>query len=420
MFFARTTMLILAVLAAASTAPTGSTRANDWPCWRGPERTGVSSETGLLSKWPEGGPKLLWTTKGLGIGFSTPAIAKGRIYLLGTAEGKEQAIALDGKDGKKIWSKEIGEIAENGPPSWPGPRSTPTVDGDRLYVLGSDGNLVCFDIEGKEIWRKNLDKDFNGSRGRWAYAESPLIDGDVLVCTPGGKEATLVALNKKTGAVIWKASVPKGNQAAYASPIVCEGGGIKQYVQFLGGNLVGVAAKDGKLLWNYNKVTGITNCTTPVFHDGCVFVSASGGRRGGGGAALVKLTADGGGVTAKEVWHIKTLANHHGGVVRIGDALYGTNNTGLLCIDFKTGETKWQNRSMGKGSVAAADGHLYVRGEKGPVALVEATPAEYKQTGRFDQPSRSKGMAWPHPVIANGRLYLHDADVLLCFDVKAE
>jgi outer membrane protein assembly factor BamB len=211
-----------------------------------------------------------------------------------------------------------------------------------------------------------------------------------------------------------------GNTAAYASAIVATAGGVKQYIQFLGGGLVGVAAKDGKLLWRYDKVTGTTNCTTPLFHDDCVFVSAAGrGRSPTSGSALVKLTADGTNVTAKEVYHIQDLANHHGGVVRVGDAIYGTNNTSLVCIDFKTGATKWDNKSVGKGSIVAADGRLYVRGEKeGTIALVEATPSGYKEDGRFEQPSRSAKNAWPHPVVADGRLYLRDQDVLLCYDVK--
>jgi outer membrane protein assembly factor BamB len=279
-------------------------------------------------------------------------------------------------------------------------------------------------------WKKNVRTEFDGKPGIWAYAESPLIDGDVLVCTPGGDKATLLAVNKKNGETIWKAPLPKGeaaggrgsmagNTAAYASPIVATVGGVKQYIQFLHGGLVGVSAKDGKLLWHYDGVKGITNCTTPLFHDGSVFVSAAGrGRSPTSGSALVKLTASDGGITPKEVYHIQDLANHHGGVVRVGGYVYGTSNSGLVCIDFKTGETKWQNRSVGKGSIAAADGRLYVRSEDGPIALVEATPAGYKEISRFEQPDRSGKKAWPHPVIAGGRLYVRDQGVLLCFDVK--
>jgi outer membrane protein assembly factor BamB len=387
--------------------------AGDWPQWRGPDRTGVSTETGLLKQWPQEGPKLLWKATGLGGGFSTPSIVAGRIYLMGTKGGNEYVFALDVKDGKEIWSSKVGPIASAG---YAGPRATPTTDGDYLYTLGSDSDLVCMEMAtGKVVWQKNLQKNFGGRRGKWAYAESPLIDGDVLICTPGGSEATLLALNKKTGAVIWKAAVPGGDAAAYSSVIVAEAGNVKQYVQFLSRGVVGVDAKTGKYLWRYNKTAnGTANIPTPIFHDGFVF-SASGYGTGGG---LVKLTAGSDSVSASEVYFTRDMANHHGGVVRIGDHLYGTNEGNLLCLDFKTGARKWQDRSVGKGSVTYADGHLYVRSERGPIALVEATPTGYKEKGRFDQPNRSKERAWPHPVVANGRLYLRDQDILLCYDVK--
>jgi outer membrane protein assembly factor BamB len=390
----------------------------DWPAWRGADRTGVSTETGLLKEWPEGGPKLLWKATGMGTGFSTPSLVGGRIYLMGARAGEEYTLALDAKDGKEVWATKVGPVGKDGPPSYPGPRSTPTVDGDRIYVLGSDGDLVCLDRDGKLVWGKNLAKDLDGSRGRWAYAESPLIDGDVLVCTPGGPKAALAALNKKTGEVLWKAQVPDGGEAAYGSVVIADAGGVKQYVQLLRNGVVGVSAKDGKFLWSYGKTATTTNCPTPIVHDGFVFSSIAG--PGNGGGALLKLSADGDGVSAREVYLNRDLSNHHGGVVRIGDSLYGTNNSSLLCVDFKTGEKKWQDRSVGKGSVTAADGHLYVRGEKGDVALVEATPAGYKEKGRFTQPERSKQPAWPHPVVAGGRLYLRDENVLLCYDIKAK
>ncbi len=392
----------------------------DWPAWRGPDRTGVSAETGLLQEWPKEGPKQVWKATGLGIGFSTPAVVGDRIYLLGGRSGKEAVIALDAKDGKEVWAVEIGKVGRQGPPDNPGPRSTPTVDSDLLYALGSDGDLACLETAmGKIVWQKNLAKDFDGKPGRYAYSESPLIDGDAVICTPGGSKATLAALNKKTGEVIWKAAVPKGDEAAYASPVVAEVGGVKQYVTFLGGGVVGVAAKDGKFLWRYDKTnTGMTNCPTPLFHDGFVFSASAG--RGGGGDALLQLTVEGQDVSAKEVYFKTDLKNHHGGVVRVGDSVYGTTEAGLVCLDFKTGQKKWDDRSVGKGSITAADGRLYVRSENGPIALVEATPDGYKEKGRFDQPDRSKNKAWPHPVIAGGRLFLRDSDILLCYDIKAK
>jgi outer membrane protein assembly factor BamB len=393
---------------------------DDWPAWRGADRSGVSAETGLLKEWPADGPKLLWKTTKLGGGYSTPSVVGGRVYLMGSTGSDEFAIALDAKDGSQIWSTKIGAVGKpNQRPSYPGTRSTPTVDGDRIYVESSDGDLVCLDKDGKEVWHKHLVKDFGGNSGNWAYAESPLIDGDLLICTPGGSKATLAALNKKTGEVVWKSEVPGGDPAAFSSVVAADASGGKEYIQFLGKGVVGVAAKDGKFLWRYDKTSGTTNCSTPIFFDGCVFNSAASMR--GGGSALLKLSADGDKVSATEVYFNKDLANHHGGVVRIGDSLYGTNNNGLVCVDFKSGDTKWKERSVGKGSIAAAEGLLYVRGEKdGEVALVEASPSGYKEKGRLKQPDRSKKSAWPHPVIAGGCLFLRDDDALFCYDIKAK
>jgi outer membrane protein assembly factor BamB len=420
--------LAAALLAAAARPAAAQLKAapGDWPGWRGPDRTGVSKETGLLKEWPKGGPKLLWKADGLGGGFSTPSVAGGRIYLLGTEGKKELLIALAAKDGKPVWRREVG--AEAG--GHPGPRSTPTVDGDFVYAISSDGKLVCATTAKGEVkWRKDLKAEFGGVHGNWAYAESPLIDGDVLVCTPGGEDATLVALKKKTGDLIWKAPVKgfpakegrRGKKrayatAAYSSAIVADIGGVRQYIQFLSGGVVGVAAKDGKLLWHYDSPANATaNIATPIYRDGRVFAASAYGT--GGGAA--KITRDGDKFTVQQEYFVRALQNHHGGMVLVGDHIYGTGANTLLCVNFKTGKVAWQNRSIGKGSVASADGRLYVRGERGAVALVEANPAGYKERGRFEQPDRSDQMAWPHPVIAGGKLYLRDWDVLLCYDVKA-
>ncbi len=398
-------------------AAVGVATAGDWPAWRGPDRTGVSSETGLLKEWPKEGPPLVWKATGLGSGFSTPSVAAGRIYLLGGRGGNECVVALDADGGKTLWESKVGPLWED-QRRHPGTRSTPTVDGELVYAIGSDGDLVCLETAGgKERWRKHMRKDFGGSHGTWAYAESPLIDGDVLVCSPGGRSATMVALDKKTGEVIWKAALDaSGSAGGYSSAIVAEVGGVRQYVQFVSGGVVGVSAKDGKSLWRYTKTAARqANIPTVIFHDGHVFTANGYGV----GAGLVKLTPGGGDVSAEEVYFSRDLVNHHGGVVRVGDYLYGTNNSSLLCLKFKDGaKPVWSDRAVGKGSVTAADGHLYVRGERGPVALVEATPDGYKEKGRFDQPDRSRLSAWPHPVIANGRLYLRDQDVLLCYDVK--
>jgi outer membrane protein assembly factor BamB len=410
-----------AVLAQLPAAP------GDWPGWRGPDRTGVSAETGLLRQWPEGGPKLLWKATGMGEGHATPSVAGGRVYLMGSKGtkggqgGDEFLHAVDVRDGQILWSTHVGLVGENTGPPHPGPRATPTVEGGVLYTLGSDGDLVCVETAGgKVLWRRHLVKEFDGNRGTWAYAESPLIDGDVLVCAPGGPKATLLALKKKTGDVIWQAVVPGGNQAGYASTIVAEAAGVRQYIQYLGVGLVGVSAKDGRLLWHYKKNVGGVSAATPIFHDGCVFCT-SGGHLGAGGDALVRLVPGKDGVEAQQVYLVRSMLNFHGGVVRLGEYLYGTGKRGLTCIEFKTGKKMWESETSGVGSlVATADGLLILRGTGGRVTLVEASPQEYKERGRFQQPHRSRFATFVHPVLAGGRLYLRDTDVLLCYDLKTK
>src|SRR5580765_1712468 len=251
-------------------------QAKDWPQWRGPHRDGISQETGLLKEWPKDGPKLLWQVKDIGAGYSTPAIVGDRLYLVSN-EGLENefALALSTKDGSRAWSAPLGKVGNSKQqPSYPGSRSTPTVEGDVLYALGSDGDLVCLDkTKGKERWRRNLRTDFGGKPGEWAYSESPLIDGNALICTPGGSNATMVALNKKSGEVIWKCAVPGDDEAAYASPIAIEAAGVKQYVQFVRKGLIGVEAKTGKFLWCYEKTAQNSPAViiTPVAEDGLIY-----------------------------------------------------------------------------------------------------------------------------------------------------
>jgi outer membrane protein assembly factor BamB len=403
-----------------------SIRADDWPQWRGATRTGLSRETGLLKEWPGGGPKQLWQRKDIGGGYSTPAVVGERLYLMADRKGEEFVLALAVKDGAKVWSTPVGKVGPNEGPQYPGTRSTPTVDGDRIYALGSDGDLACLEKDsGKVVWSKNLKKDFEGAPGMWAYSESVLIDGDVLVCTPGGKKATLVALKKKDGSTLWKCAVPEGDKAAYASAIAVEVGGVRQYVQFLHDGVVGVEAKTGKFLWRYDRTKDpAANIPTPVFHDACVFTSTS--RNGSG---LNRLKADRGDVSSEQVYYNRTALNSIGGVVRVGEYLYGTSAKGqLVCMEFKTGKVKWQHDCVGAAALCYADGMLYVRGQGGSgfgaempakMALVEASPEGYKEKGRFEPPGHANRPAWPHPVVANGRLYLRDGNVLLCYDVKA-
>jgi outer membrane protein assembly factor BamB len=396
--------------------------AADWPQWRGPERNGISQETGLLKEWPQAGPKLVWQLKDIGDGYSTPAVVGDRLYLISNkGMDNEYVHCLSTADGKEVWNTTIGKVGPNDGPQYPGSRSTPTVDGERLYALGSDGDLVCLETaSGKPIWKKNLQTDFGGKVGKWVYAESPLIDGDVLVCTPGGEEASLLALNKQTGAVIWKSVVPGGEQAAYSSVMIANAGGVKQYVQFLQNGLVGVDAKTGKFLWRYDNSakSSPANISTPVV-DGTLVYSAT----RGGGAGLVQLKPSGEGIEAHEIYLTPQLPTAIGGAVLLGENVYGTNTQGLICADFATGKIKWQERGIGAASLCYADGRLYLHGENGDVALVEATPEEYREKGRFSppsQPNRGKSRAWAYPVVANGRLYIRDLGVLWCYDVSAK
>ena len=396
--------------------------AADSPQWRGLQRNGISGETGLLKEWPKEGPKLVWKVTDVGSGYSTPSVAGDRLYLLGN-EGLENEFVecRAAKDGGKLWSARIGKVGNpNQQPSYPAARSTPTVDGEFLYVLGSDGDLVSMEVAaGKPRWHKNLRTDFEGKPGVWAYAESPLIDGDVLVCTPGGNSATLVALNKKTGEVIWKSAVPGGDQAAYASVSITTAHHVKQYVQFLQKGLVGVESRTGKFLWRYDKTAkgSPANIPTPVAEDEYVY---SGSARGGGG--LIKLKVAGGTWEAEQVYFSPKLPTSIGGAVKLGEYLYGTSGQALICANFLTGAVKWEERSIAPASLCYADGRLYLHGENGDLALVENNPEAYHEKGRFtpaEQPNRGQSKAWAYPVVANGRLYIRDSEVLWCYDVKA-
>jgi outer membrane protein assembly factor BamB len=398
--------------------------AADWPQWRGPKRDGISQEKGLLKEWPKEGPKLLWQINDLGDGWSTPAVVRGRLYVIANKGLDDELVkAISVENGKEIWSHRLGKVGNpDQKPPYPAARSTPTVDGDVLYALGSDGDLACLEtVSGKPRWQKNIRADFSGKPGIWAYSESPLIDGDVLVCTPGGVSATMVALKKSTGDVIWAAALEDADEAAYSSPIVVEIGGVRQYVQLLQKGLVGIDATTGKLLWRYGKPISPFNANipTPVASEGYIYVASAGT---GGGA--VKLKKDGGGVfEPEEVYFGQKFPTAIGGAVKVGDNLYSTTGQAMLCVEFATGEVKWQERALGAASLCFADDRLYLHGEKGEVALVEASPDGYHEKGRFtppDQPdlSNSKEKAWAYPVVADGRLYIRDRDFLWAFDIK--
>lgn len=400
---------------------------SDWPQWRGPNRNGTSQETGLLKQWPKEGPKLLWQVNDIGDGYSTPSVVGNRIYLMSNRGLENEFVqALSTQDGKVIWTTRVGNVGNpDQNPSYPKARSTPTVDGNFIYALGSDGDLVCLEAKGGKVqWQKNIRKDFGGHPGEWAYAESPLVDGDLVVVTPGGAQATMLALSKKTGAVIWKSAVPGGDDAGYASAIVVQGGGRKQYVQLLSKGLVGVDARTGQFLWRYADVAkGPAQYFTPVARDEYVY----GGALGIGGG-LVRLSASGGGVDAQQVYFARGLPNGLGGAVVVGEHLYGTEvGQKLVAVEFATGKVKWQQENFGWSSLAYADGHLYVHGTNGEVALVEANGEAFHEKGRFTPTAQPKHaqvgqfaeMSFAYPVIANGRLYIRDLGTLWVYDIKA-
>jgi len=404
-------VVLLNLLAVSSAA--------DWPQFRGPNRDDISKETGLLKSWPKDGPPLVWQAKDLGGGYSSVSVAGDRIFTLGNKGSISKVVALDRVNGKIIWSADVGQAGGN-------LGCTPTVDGDRVYALGQEGDLVCLQIkDGKRLWQRNLLKEFGGSIGNWHYCESPLVDGDRVVVTPGGKDATMVALNKLTGETVWKCAIGlEHTRAGYSSAVIAKVGGVKQYVQLLDGGLVGVST-DGKSLWIYEKLGPNTaNIPTPIVLDDHVLAVAGYGK----GGALLKLAASGKDVKVEEVYFNRELTNKHGGVLVVGDHVYGdTDDQGKpYCAEVKSGKVLWKrtgnegkggDKGRGSASVTYADGRLYFQYDNGVVALVEASPDGYKETGTFQV--KTDGSAWAHPVVAGGKLYLREGDSLYCYDVRA-
>ncbi|HLJ97130.1 MAG TPA: PQQ-binding-like beta-propeller repeat protein [Gemmataceae bacterium] len=415
------TLLILTVSVCAATMPT---LAADWPQWRGPDRTDRSTETGLLKTWPQSGPPLIWTYAEAGVGYSGPAIVGDRLYAMGAEDQTEYVYALDigSRTPKKVWSAAVGPIYQEG--HGDGPRGTPTVDGDLLYAIGGKGNLVCVETAtGKIRWQQSLPRDLGGRQPYWGYTESPLIDGEKVLCTPGGPQGTIAALNKKTGEKIWQ-TAKLTDPAGYASMIAAEVGGLRQYIQTTMKGVAGVAADDGRLLWHYLEPAFRTAVIpTPIFHHDFVYVSSG----YGAGCDLLHLIPDGPkGTKAEKVYANKNMVNHHGGVVLVGEYLYGySDGKGWVCQEFKTGKNVWEEkRKLGKGSITYADGRLYCYSEAdGTLVLIDASPDGWKEDGRFKIPREStrrgpSGRVWTHPVIAHGQLYLRDQELLFCFDVK--
>jgi len=408
--------LLVAVVCALSvptvtrsqSAPPATT---DWTQWRGPHRTGISPETGLLQQWPAGGPPVVWSITGVGEGYGTAAVSGSRLFVQGMRGRDTMVHGINLADGKYLWSKNVGSAGGNDRGS--GPRSTPTVDGDRLYVLTERGDLWCLKDTGAEVWHRNILTDFNGGNIQWLLSESPLVDGDRVVVTPGGRGAAIVALDKMTGKTIWTTK-EISDEAGYASAIAIDVQGVRAYTTFTGGAAVGVRASDGKLMWSYRPAAnGTANITTPVFFQDKVFYTSAYGT----GAGLVTLRAQGGTLSATENYFTLDMQNHHGGVVLVGSTLYGFSNAILTALDFTSGKMLWRDRSVGKGSVAYADNRLYMLSENNVVGLAEVTPKGYRETGRFT--IADQGLpSWSHPVISGGRMYLRNQNVLAAYDIR--
>ncbi len=397
----------------------------DWPTFRGASRTAVAPDTDLLESWPKDGPELVWQADGLGRGYSSPAIADGKIYTMGDglsiADDKDEyLICIDQSNGEVLWFSKTGPAWNSGQESWQSSRSTPTVEGNHVYAMTAFGVLVNFTTTGEEVWRRDLKSEFEGKKDDgWGYSESVLIDGDRLICTPGGAENTVVALNKESGELIWSCGWPEVRGAGHSSVVISNIGGTKVYVQVTGSGVMGIRANDGELLWTYDIPKTTAVIPTPIVRDDLVFFTA--GYRTGG--ALLRQVPSGDGVAVEEVYPLsRDLQNKHGGVVLMGDYVYGdTDSRGMpFCAELMTGEIQWKERGSGKGSasVVAADGHVYFRYSDGTMTLVEANPKEFREVSLFKVPGSGDRPSWAHPVIADGKLYLREGDKLLCYALR--
>ena len=383
----------------------------EWPQWRGPARDGISTETGLLTSWPAAGPPLVWKTRGLGEGFSSFSVSDGRLFTQGQRNGTQYVIALDEQTGEKVWEIPNGESFHERRGG--GPRGTPTIEGGRVYAVAANGNLTCLQAaDGKRIWNTKLLDRFGARNIKWGISESPLIDGNRLIVNPGGKGASVVALNKNNGNVIWKS---QSDSTGYSSAVAAEIAGIRQYIVLTGNGVLGLRAGDGGILWRYDEISNRTaNVATPIVKGDSVFVSTDYGT----GCALLKIEAAGAGIRASEVYFNRDMRNHYGTSVLVGEYLYGFSGSILTCMNFSTGKVAWKDRSVGKGQVAYADGKLYIFSEEGVAGLAEATPEAYREISRFEI-EHGNVRTWTQPVIANGKLYLRDQDTLSCYNVES-
>ncbi len=387
--------------------------AAEWPQFRGPRRDNISSDKGLLQEWPEGGPKLLWSSDRIGFGWGSTAVSGDRIYTVGVVGSAETVTSLD-MDGQVKWQQKLEPPSPGG--GYKGSRSTATVDGDFLYVLTSQGGLYCLETEDGAIgWKKNILSEYRAPQIRHSLAESVMIDGDRLICSPGG-QAAMVALNKKTGEQIWAA--PKiENNTSYTSALLVEHGGLRQIVNVSGNHIFGVNADDGRLLWKYEHKTPFEiHCNTPIHDDGIIYIVR--GYKLGGVALKMQVDAEKGEVGIQRLWQSKTPDDSMGGTLMINGRIYGTGHQirGLYCLDFKTGETVFERKEFTTAAITWADGRLYVQQYDGDIKLVD--PSDGAVKGKFHQRNRRKEL-WAYPVVVGGRLYIRNESRLSVYDVRA-
>ena len=404
------TAFITCLLALSVPAVVSNRTMDDWPQWRGKNRDGVSGERGLLKDWPKGGPTLAWSAKGAGDGYSSFSVAAGKVYTLGARGGTEYLMAFDEATGKKLW--EVANGARFSNDQGDGPRATPTIDGAQVYAYGASGDLTAVDAaNGKTIWKINVLKQFGGGNIRWGLSESPLVLPDRIIVNAGGRSASIVAVSKKDGSLLWKS---QSDEAGYSSGVLLNFQGTPQAIFFTGNRGVAVDTRDGRLLWSYDRATNQTaNVATPIARGNKVFFSSDYGT----GAGLVELSGSATNISAREVYFTREMRNHHSSSVLIGDHLYGFSSAILTAMRFDTGQVAWRDRSVGKGSLVFADERLYLYSEQGVVGLAEANPTGYREHGRF-QIQTGSSPTWSHPVVANGKLFLRDQDNVYAYNVK--
>ena len=395
---------------------------DDWPNWRGPNRNDISSETGLLKKWPEDGPKKVWVNKKSGLGYAGFAVVGDHLFTMGQEDNSEFVICLKVSDGTELWRENVGPNFKNG---WGGgPRSTPTVDKDHVFVMGASGDLACLKKEdGTKVWSVKM-SEFGGKVPNWGYSESPLVDGDKVICTPGGEETTMVALDRKTGKKLWQSKPvvdgkAKPTKAHYSSIFPTNLNNRRQYIQLLERAIVGVDADSGDVIWQSSWPGRVAVIPSPIVDENRVYVTSGYGV----GAKLVEIGENN---AVKDLWYTKAMQNHHGSVIKVDDHFYGSSAKAWVCQSEKDGSMVWADRKIKKGCLTYADGMFYqIEEGSGRVLLIKADPESHEIVSQFKMEPQTtrrnpKGRIWVHPVIANGKLFVRDQEIIICYDIKAE